>query len=108
MRAKRTAETPLKRKFVAGNDWASTLRTTISPQKQDRALLKSLIDVHGNEKQTDLVEPEVLAGHRSVSDGRGFATSIDLMNSLFGQAKSPVKTSRVSAKTGGFEVGVPS
>ncbi|KAF8866856.1 hypothetical protein BDZ45DRAFT_667523 [Acephala macrosclerotiorum] len=101
MRALKNSGTPLKQKFSAGDDWANTLKNTISPQKQDRALLKSLIDIHGNEPGPD-TEPTPMP-RRVVSDGRGFATSIDLMNSLFGQARSPVKAAKVPAKSKGFE-----
>jgi len=99
--------TPLKRKFTAGNDWTNTLTTTVSPQKQDRALLKSFIDVHGNHSRPH-VDDDSNAVHiaRTVSDGRGFATSIDLMNSLFNQAGSPTKKSaKILAQPKGFEVG---
>ncbi len=106
MRALKNSGTPMKQKFSAGDDWASTLKNTISPQKQDRALLKSLIDIHGNEPGIE-AEPTPLP-KRAVSDGRGFATSIDLMNSLFGQTRSPVKVAKVPAKSKGFEVGFPS
>ena len=105
LRASKGTGTPMKQKFSAGDDWAATLRNTVSPQKQDRALLKSLIDIHGDEPGPDS-EPTPLP-KRVVSDGRGFATSIDLMNSLFGQARSPVKA-KVPAKPKGFEVGSPS
>lgn len=101
MRALNSAS-PQKRMFTAGNDWAATLQTTISPKKQDRALLKSLIDGHGNDSRPD--SEQILAPrNRVVSDGRGFATSIDLMNSLFGQARSPTKIAKVSAQSKGFE-----
>jgi nuclear pore complex protein Nup98-Nup96 len=106
LRAVQKSETPSKRTFAAGNDWTAALKTTISPQKQDRALLKSLIDVRDNDPQ-DNSQPTP-AAKRVVSDGRGFATSIDLMNSLFGQNKSPAKIAKVPAKGKGFEVGVPS
>jgi nuclear pore complex protein Nup98-Nup96 len=98
--------TPMKQNFAAGDDWANTLQATISPKKQDRALLKSLIDIHGNDSRLE-AEPTPTA-KRIASDGRGFATSIDLMNSLFGQARSPVKVLKVPAKSKGFEVGFPS
>ena len=70
-------------------------------------MLKSLIDLHADDSRlgNELVPA---ARSRVVSDGRGFATSIDLMNSLFGQTKSPVKAAKVSAKPKGFEVGAPS
>jgi len=98
--------TPLKRKFTADNDWTNTLKTTISPQKQDRALLKSFIDVHGNDSRPEANDdPKAALKARSVSDGRGFATSIDLMNSLFSQAGSPTKkAAKVPSQPKGFEV----
>ena len=107
LRAAKNSGTPIKSRFALGNDWTSTLKTTISPQKQDRALLKSLIDIHGNDSQPDGEPTPVAPRNRVVSDGRGFATSIDLMNSLFGQSRSPVKA-KVPAKAKGFEVGAPS
>ncbi|KAK0124253.1 hypothetical protein ONS95_009226 [Cadophora gregata] len=100
MRALKSSETPSKNKFSAGDDWANALQATISPQKQDRALLKSLIDIQGNDGRPDS-EPTPIP-KRVISDGRGFATSIDLMNSLFGQTRSPVKA-KVPAKPKGFE-----
>ena len=106
MRALNSAS-PQKRKFTAGNDWAATLQSTISPKKHDRALLKSLIDIHGDDSRPDS-QPTPVPRNRVVSDARGFATSIDLMNSLFGQARSPTKIAKVPAQAKGFEVGVPS
>ncbi|KAL3423762.1 nucleoporin autopeptidase [Phlyctema vagabunda] len=97
----RNGRTPSKN-FTAGDDWTSMLKTTISPQKQDRAFLKSLINVHGNDSPVKANEAP-LVRNRVVSDGRGFATSIDLMNSLFGQAKSPQKVAKVPAPKKGFE-----
>jgi nuclear pore complex protein Nup98-Nup96 len=106
MRALKNSETPSKQKLTVGDDWANTLAKTVSPQKQDRKLLKSLIDIHGNEPRPDTEQTPVT--RRVISDGRGFATSIDLMNSLFGQARSPTKVAKVLAVSKGFEVGVPS
>jgi nuclear pore complex protein Nup98-Nup96 len=99
--------TPLKQRFSAGDDWANTLTATVSPKKQDRALLKSLIDLHGNDSRPD--DQPTPVQRRVISTGQGFATSIDLMNSLFGQARSPVKPAKkVPATAKGFEVGAPS
>ncbi|TAQ84776.1 hypothetical protein B7494_g6901 [Chlorociboria aeruginascens] len=103
MRAKKNSETPLKGKFNAGDDWANTLKTTISPQKQDRALLKSLIDINDNDHRPDTLGNPSIGRNRVVSEGRGFATSIDMMNSLWGQAKSPTKIAKVPSKGKGFE-----
>lgn len=105
MRAIRSG-TPMKQRFAAGDDWADTLTATVSPKKQDRALLKSLIDLNGNDSRPEGQPTSVQ--RRVVSTGQGFATSIDLMNSLFGQARSPVKVAKVPAVAKGFEVGAPS
>lgn len=105
MIANKALGSPEKRKFKAGDDWTAALKTTISPQKQDRAQLKTIMEIQ--ESQLRLAAPSPVRG-RIVSDGRGFATSIDLMNSLFGQTKSPAKAQKVPAKSQGFEVGVPS
>ncbi|TVY57365.1 Nucleoporin [Lachnellula cervina] len=104
LRAAQKSETPSKGMFAAGNDWTAALRTTVSPQKQDRALLKSLINIRDTDLQGD-AQPTPVA-KRVLSDGRGFATSIDLMNSLFGQTKSPAKIAKVPAKGKGFEGGL--
>lgn len=106
LRALKNAGTPLKRHFGAADDWAATLQTTVSPKKQDRAFLKSLIELHGDGPR-EQSQPAPMP-RRVVSDGRGFATSIDLMNSLFGQSRSPVKAHKVPATAKGFEVGFPS
>jgi nuclear pore complex protein Nup98-Nup96 len=105
MRAK-NAGTPAKQPFAASNDWANTLKTTISPQKQDRAYLKSLAEGSADDLPLD-GEPTPMP-RRVVSDGRGFANSIDLMHSLFPDTKSPVKTAKATATSKGFQVGVPS
>jgi nuclear pore complex protein Nup98-Nup96 len=106
MSSLKNAGTPSKVKFAPEDNWINTLKTTISPQKQDRALLKSLIELQGNESRAE-AEPTLVA-RRVSSDGRGFATNIDLMNSLFGQTRSPVKAAKVPAKSKGFEVGFSS
>ncbi|RDW88821.1 hypothetical protein BP6252_00853 [Coleophoma cylindrospora] len=95
-------KTPSK-KFAAGDDWTNMLKTTISPQKQDRALLKRLIDVNGDSPTKAGTEDTPVARNKFASDARGFATSIDLMNSLFGQTKSPMKATKAPVKQKGFE-----
>ncbi len=113
MRAMRTTGSPLKRKIkFDDNDWAEMLRQSVSPQKQDRDRLKRMRDsinngaiLGGDEK--DGAANATVRG-RVVSDGRGFATSIDLMHSLFGEARSPVKSAKIPQKGKGFEVGLPS
>jgi len=113
MRAMRTKGSPLKGKIKFDDgDWAEMLRQSVSPQKQDREQLKRMRDSlntgaipGGNERGG--AANSTMRG-RVVSDGRGFATSIDLMHSLFGEARSPVKNAKMPQKGKGFEVGLPS
>lgn len=60
-------------------------------------MLKTLIDF---DAASDDDEPVRQAPKRIEPDSRGFATSIDLMASLFGQTKSPTKAKVAK----GFEV----
>jgi nuclear pore complex protein Nup98-Nup96 len=86
------------------NDWTEMLRQTISPQKQDRAHLKQMMQTINDAADTHEVTKDT--AKRIVSDGRGFTTSIDLMHSLFGDAKGSAKVLRAPHKKG-FEVGIP-
>ncbi|KAI8303210.1 Nucleoporin [Colletotrichum sp. SAR11_240] len=70
MRALKGSATPIKLQVAGGDEWMNMLQRSVSPQKRDRTFLRS-------------------QKGRVVSDGRGFATSIDLMNSLFEKAKAP-------------------
>lgn len=101
MRAAKSSATP--RKFAAGDDWTNALKHTVSPKKQDRALLKSMIDVHGNDSRAENLAVPV---QRRVISG-GFANSIDVMHSLFGPSKTPSKIAKIPAKEKGFEVCSP-
>jgi nuclear pore complex protein Nup98-Nup96 len=104
MRAIKGSATPAKVTVTAGDDWMDMLQKTISPQKRDRALLKSLheADIY---RTKDNGQPQPLAKKRIVSDGRGFATSIDLMKSLFDQAKAPVENLQASVRPTNIKVG---
>ncbi|SZF00802.1 unnamed protein product [Blumeria hordei] len=88
-------------RFLPNDDWTSTLQKTISPRKQDRALLKSLVEVEDEESQFGAFKNSV--SDRMILDGDGLVTSIDLMNSLFGQSRIYGKLSQAPAKRMGFE-----
>lgn len=107
MRALKVSSTPLRLQVADGDDWMDMLQKTISPQKRDRAALKTINEEETYESLKESVRKEVSpAKPRPVSDGRGFATSIDLMNSLFEKPKSPVRsTAPVTIPTSGFKVG---
>ncbi len=79
--------TPGKGNFNVGGDWAEELQRTISPRKQDRQALREtqtllLKDRDVDEEQTPNAE---MSGKGT---GSKLATSIDLMNSLFGQEQA--------------------
>ncbi|ROT43335.1 hypothetical protein SODALDRAFT_266791 [Sodiomyces alkalinus F11] len=100
MRAMKSSMAPLQVEVADGEDWMDMLQKTVSPQKRDRALLKSAVDagvlassVNGMPKQRET---------RMVSDGRGFATSIDLMNSLFDKSKATAPTHNAPVSSVGF------
>lgn len=102
---------PLKRKFDFGGEgdgWADMLKSTVSPMKQNREELKKKWDdvldgkIAPEEARKSVAAPPPRS--RVVSDGRGFATSIDLMHSLFGEARSPAKKPAPPPKSMAFEV----
>ncbi|OHE93446.1 nucleoporin autopeptidase [Colletotrichum orchidophilum] len=87
MRALKGSATPMKLQVAGGDEWMDMLQRSVSPQKRDRAFLRI-----ANETASCPPAEEAEAASRKsrvVSDGRGFATSIDLMNSLFEKAKAP-------------------
>ena len=96
--------TPGKLAADLGDPWAEQLQQTISPRKQDRQTLReSQAHLFQDLESVKDLTPRPTGESR---DGKGFATSIDLMNSLFGKEearKSGRGTKRASAKKG-FEV----
>lgn len=107
MRALKVSSTPLKLQVADGDDWMDMLQKTISPQKRDRAALKTINEEETYESLKESVRKEASpAKPRAVPDGRGFATSIELMNSLFEKPKSPARSAApVTIPTSGFKVG---
>ncbi|PYH88593.1 hypothetical protein BO71DRAFT_365099 [Aspergillus ellipticus CBS 707.79] len=85
-------DTPSKARLDLNGDWAEHLQRTISPRKQNRDALR---EIQAN-AFTDRPLFEDCAQKPASSQKKGFATSIDLMNSLFQQprkqAPSPLKT----------------
>lgn len=102
------AHTPLKIQVADGDDWTDMLQKTISHQKRDRAALKAMNEEATYESLKESIREldRSPAKPQAVSDGRGFATSIDLMNSLFEKPKTMARpTAPVSIPTSGFKVG---
>ncbi|KAI1189712.1 nuclear protein 96-domain-containing protein [Nemania serpens] len=103
MRAIKSSATPLKVQVSAGDDWMDMLSKTISPQKRDRALLKSIHELDNYHSARDSVREASPTKKRVVSDSKGFATSIDLMNSLFEKAKVPAENLQASVRPQGVK-----
>lgn len=96
--------TPKKLIFNRNGDWAEELQRTISPRKQDRQALRQnqalvLEDLIIDRGDTPKAAPEM----NGTSDQ--LKTSIDLMNSLFGEEQARRKGLGIQkAKAKGFEV----
>ncbi|PWY87626.1 hypothetical protein BO70DRAFT_198647 [Aspergillus heteromorphus CBS 117.55] len=86
-------DTPSKARLDLNGDWAAHLQRTISPRKQDRDALREIQANAFTDRPLFEDSPQKSAD----SPQKGFATSIDLMNSLFQQprkqAPSPFKQS---------------
>ena len=98
--------TPGILKFHGCDEWAEELQRTISPRKQDRqALRESQAHVM---KDRDLLDTDTPKANKTTNGtGRVLATSIDLMNSLFGHdqaRRSGWRPPRAEGKGKGFEV----
>lgn len=98
--------TPQKLTFNPTGDWAEELQRTISPRKQDRQALRknqlNLLDDQGINRDDTPKATE------SNDAGNTLATSIDLMNSLFGEEQARRSVRSVKRTTNGngkgFEV----
>ncbi|KYK55162.1 Nuclear protein 96 [Drechmeria coniospora] len=126
MRAVKDSAGPMQLEVADGDDWMEMLRKTASPVKRDRQLLREL-----NESPSKLMDQlatfddaeydgrkssawaksmlkndragGMAASTRLVMDkGRGFATSIDLMNSLFEKPKPSRRLQPTATSGKGF------
>lgn len=83
-------ETPLKAARLDVDDWAEQLQRTVSPMKRDRQALRDI-------QTTLLTDHDQSASIPTGSvHGAGFATSIDLMNSIFGKSTAKRPTDNVN------------
>ncbi|CAK7264415.1 hypothetical protein SEPCBS119000_000987 [Sporothrix epigloea] len=98
LRAIKESNAPLNLEVADGDNWMEMLQKTVSPQKRDRVALKALGEYGAPERSNrsgSFANLEKKAGistaarNIATNDNRGFATSIDLMNSLFEKAKAP-------------------
>lgn len=101
------ANSPLKIQVADGDDWMDMLQKTISPAKRDRAVLKTINEDESYESLKESIrQMQSPEKPRTVPDGRGFATSIELMNSLFEKPKASVRSTKATIPTSGFKVGL--
>ncbi|KAM0265645.1 hypothetical protein ACHAQJ_000079 [Trichoderma viride] len=117
MRAVKDAVGPVKLEVADGDDWMEMLRKTVSPMKRDRHLLREMVGSPSKQEgktvtfdlddefdfrkssiwgrsvaRPDRKDGLATATPIGMDQGRGFATSIDLMNSLFEKPKpKPVR-----------------
>jgi nuclear pore complex protein Nup98-Nup96 len=95
--------TPVKTAFNSGGEWAEALQRTISPRKQDRQALRETqahVLEHG---EVDLAETPTAFKKGGTPK---MATSIDLMNSLFGmeQARKSGRNAKKATNGKGLKV----
>ncbi|KAK4158359.1 hypothetical protein C8A00DRAFT_28640 [Chaetomidium leptoderma] len=102
MRAFKKSTAPTKIEVAGGNDWTQILRASVrAPRTVDRATLRELNESGAVWDLKDRGSPAP-QNNAPVSDGAGFATSIDLMKSLFGQAKGPTQSAVQASPAKGF------
>ncbi|EAS36157.3 nucleoporin SONB [Coccidioides immitis RS] len=84
---------------LSGN-WAEQLQRTISPRKQDRQALREIQNSVFADRDGSDDTPKAKSQD---SKDKGFATSIDLMNSLFRPRQASPRKSQVAKTREGFE-----
>ncbi|TWU75965.1 hypothetical protein ED733_006741 [Metarhizium rileyi] len=125
MRAMKDQVGPVSLEVADGDDWMEMLRKTVSPVKRDRQLLRGMNmspskiaqdlgvddDIEQDMRKSSIWRKSIskadktsgLASTQLIADkGRGFATSIDLMNSLFENPKPVRQNTRASVPAKGF------
>ncbi|OAA70541.1 nucleoporin SONB [Cordyceps fumosorosea ARSEF 2679] len=119
MRAIKDSAGPVRLEVPDGDDWTEMLRKTVSPMKRDRQELRELNESPSKnasgEQDDNLIgsvwgrrsmgrpdKNENLVANAALDKSRGFATSIDLMNSLFEKPKPIRESVRVSRPGIGF------
>ncbi|KXX75820.1 hypothetical protein MMYC01_207699, partial [Madurella mycetomatis] len=100
MRAVKKSTAPTKIEVAGGDDWTQILQASVrAPRTVDRATLRALNESGAVWDMKDRGSPSPQK-NTSVPDGAGFATSIDLMKSLFEQAKGPAQPVQASPAKG--------
>lgn len=106
MRAVKKSTAPTKIEVAGGDDWTQILRASVrAPRTVDRVALRAMNESGEVWENKDGGSPA--PKEPVVTDGAGFATSIDLMKSLFEQAKGPSQPAPAGPTKGFVKVGVP-
>ncbi|KAL2266102.1 hypothetical protein VTJ83DRAFT_5454 [Remersonia thermophila] len=108
MRAQKKSNAPARIEVAGGDDWTQILQASVrAPRTVDRATLRALNESGAVWEMKERGSPEPHAGNAAATmtttttaDGPGFATSIDLMKSLFEQAKGPAQPVQASPAKG--------
>ncbi|KAK0641102.1 nuclear protein 96-domain-containing protein [Cercophora newfieldiana] len=99
MRALKKSTAPTKIEVAGGDDWTQILQASVrAPRTMDRATLRALNESGAVWDLKDRGSPA--PQNPQTTDGGGFATSIDLMKSLFEQAKGPTQPTQASPAKG--------
>lgn len=106
MRAVKKSTAPTKIQVAGGDDWTQILQQSVrAPRRMDRATLRALNESGAAWEMEERGSP-VSKQQQSAADTAGFATSIDLMKSLFEQSKGPAQSVQGMAGKGFVKVGV--
>ncbi|KAJ4293922.1 hypothetical protein N0V88_005436 [Collariella sp. IMI 366227] len=104
MRAVKKSTAPTRIEVAGGDDWTQILQASVrAPRTVDRATLRALNESGAVWDMKDRGSPAPQT-NAPVPDGAGFATSIDLMKSLFEQAKGPAQPLQASPAKGFVKV----
>lgn len=105
MRAIKKSTAPTKIQVTGGDDWTQILQQSVkAPRRMDRATLRALNESGAAWETEEHGSP--MPKQQTSADTVGFATSIDLMKSLFEQSKGPAQSVQGMAGKGFVKVGV--
>lgn len=105
MRALKKSTAPTKIQVAGGDDWTQILQQSVrAPRRMDRSTLRALNE-SGAAWDVEGRGSPAAKSRNGVSDGAGFATSIDLMKSLFEQTKAPTQPEQTLSAKGFVKVG---
>ncbi|KKA29875.1 hypothetical protein TD95_004945 [Thielaviopsis punctulata] len=87
MRALKTSAGPVRVEVTDGDDWLDMLQKTVAPVKRNQLNEIAVSSLSADAYALAQSKDEDLEPLGIVGDGHGFATTIDLMNSLFERSK---------------------